>query len=67
MLRSGTLALNMIMFFSDFRNYLQEVYDVSEGPSETDLNETIKGILRIQHVYNLKSRDVGTHVSKWNE
>ena len=34
------------------------MYSVSEGPSETDLVEAVKGILRIQHIYNLKSKDI---------
>ena len=45
--------------FLDFLDYLQTAYDVSEGPSETDLVEAINGILRAQHIYNLKSKDVG--------
>ena len=54
------------MLLSELRNHLQEIYDVKEGPSETDLNEAIKGILRIQLIYKLNSTDVGTffcHVS----
>ena len=34
------------------------MYALSEGPSETDLVEAVKGILRIQHIYNLKSKDL---------
>ena len=43
--------------------YLAKVYNPKDGPTYTDLEASIVGILRIQHVHDLESDQVNDHYS----
>ena len=44
----------------DVRDYLGTVYNLSDGPDESDLEEAMNAILTLQFVHDLKSDDVSS-------